>query len=77
MDAVSKTKEMKMTDKPKNQPSYALYSVRGDGDEASWSRIGAAWDHKDGDGFSIKLEMVPLNGRIVMRRPKAEKGGVQ
>jgi hypothetical protein len=77
MDAVSKTKEMKMTDKPKNKPSYALYSVRGDGDDANWSRIGAAWDHRDGDGFSIKLEMVPLNGRIVMRREKSEKGGAQ
>ena len=65
-----------MTDKPKNKPSYALFSVRGDGEDAQWSRIGAAWDHKDGDGFSIKLEMVPLNGRIVMRREK-EKGGAQ
>lgn len=51
--------------------------MKGDGEDASWSRIGAAWKHKDGDGFSIKLEMMPLNGRIVMRREKAEKGGAK
>ena len=66
-----------MSDKPKNRPAFALYSVRGDGEDASWSRIGAAWQHKDGDGFSIKLEMVPLSGRIVMRREKPQEGGAQ
>ena len=73
-----KIKEMKMSDnKPNNKPTFALYSVTGDGDAARWSRIGAAWNHKDGDGFSIKLESVPLNGRVVMRREGAEKGGAQ
>lgn len=63
--------------KSNNKPSFALYAVRGDGEEANWSRIGAAWDHKDGEGFSITLDAIPLSGRIVMRRPKAEEGGAQ
>jgi hypothetical protein len=63
--------------KPKNKPEFALFAVQGDGENARWSRIGAAWPHKDGGGYSIKLESVPLNGRIVMRREGAEKGGAQ
>lgn len=78
MDAVDKTKEMNMSDtKPSNKPTFALFSVTGDGEAARWSRIGAAWPHKDGDGFSVKLESIPLNGRIVMRREGTEKGGAQ
>jgi hypothetical protein len=67
-----------MTDKkPNKRPSFALYSVVGEGETADWTRIGAAWPHKDGEGYGIKLDHVPLNGRIVMRREKAEKGGAK
>jgi len=66
-----------MSDTKSNKPTFILYSVKGDGDDANWSRIGAAWDHKDGGGFSFKLELLPLDGRIVMRKEKAEKGGAQ
>ncbi|HOY78373.1 MAG TPA: sigma factor [Hyphomonadaceae bacterium] len=48
------------------------------GEKAFWSRIGAAWPHKDGNGFSIKLESFPLNGRIQMRSETgAQEGGAQ
>ena len=30
-----------------------------------------------GEGFSIKLDVVPLDGHIVMRAPKAKDGGQQ
>src|ERR1700693_6060127 len=39
-----------------------------------WTRIGAAWPHDDGEGFNVQFDMVPLNGRIVLRTPKAEEG---
>ena len=32
-----------------------------------WTEIGAAWLHKDGKGFSIKLQALPVDGRIVLR----------
>jgi hypothetical protein len=40
-----------------------------------WSAIDAAWAHKDGDGFSLKLDYLPLipGPQIVMRKPKAEE----
>jgi hypothetical protein len=38
---------------------------------AVWTRIGAVWDHDDGEG--MQLELVPVNGgRIVLRTPKDE-----
>jgi hypothetical protein len=40
-----------------------------------WTRIGAAWEHKDGKGLTVQLDLVPVNaGRIVLRTP-AEDGG--
>ena len=61
----------------KSKPAFALYSVQGDAEKSHWSRIGAAWAHRDGNGFSIKLDAIPLSGRIVMRSEDAEKGGAQ
>jgi hypothetical protein len=34
--------------------------------------IGAAWPNKDGDGFSLTLDALPVDGRIVLRKPKAK-----
>ncbi len=39
-------------------------------DKSFWTRIGAAWDHEDGKGFTLQLELVPVaGGRIVLRVP--------
>jgi len=32
--------------------------------------VGAAWAHKDGKGFNLKLETFPIDGRIVLRLPQ-------
>lgn len=50
------------------RPTHRLYRVAGDGSEAIWTPIGAAWPNKDGQGFSLSCDAVPLTGRIVMRR---------
>jgi hypothetical protein len=34
-------------------------------------------DYRDGQGFSIKLDLVPLSGRIQMRISSSETGGAQ
>lgn len=51
----------------RRRPTHRLYRVQGDGPAAIWTPIGAAWPNKDGLGFSITCEAVPLQGRIVMR----------
>ena len=52
---------------------YAVYVVEGEGDAAFWTKLGAAWAHEDGEGFNIQLTAMPLNGRLVVRKPKANK----
>ena len=59
----------------KQRPAFDAYVVDGDGKEAFWSKIGAAWPHEDGKGYNIQLTAIPVNGRIALRSPreKAEK----
>ena len=60
-----------------NRPSHRLFHVTGEGEQANWTRIGAAWPHKDGKGFNIELEYLPQKpGRIVLRK-QAEQGAGQ
>ena len=49
-------------------PTHIAYHVRDrEGKKGFWTRIGAAWQHNDGKGFSVQLEVVPLDGRIALR----------
>jgi hypothetical protein len=54
------------------KPTLYAHHVREAGNGKSyWTRIGAAWSNKDG-GFTLQLDCVPLDGRIVCTPPKAE-----
>lgn len=55
-------------------PSHVAYQVRDrEGKKSFWTRIGAAWQHADGKGFNIQLEVVPLDGRITLRVASEKK----
>ena len=34
-----------------------------------WTKIGAAFPHKEGPGFSIELQAFPVDGRLVVLPP--------
>lgn len=54
-------------------PAFIAWHVSGEGKKSYWTRIGAAWKHKDGEGLNLQLDLVPLaGGRIVLRSPKDE-----
>ncbi len=54
-------------------PALIAYHVSEKGTKKFWTRIGAAWDHKDGEGYSLQLDLVPVDGgRIVLRSPTEE-----
>jgi hypothetical protein len=36
---------------------------------AQWTKIGAAWSHRDGQGVTLRLTALPLDGQIHMRVP--------
>ena len=57
----------------RKKPALIAYSVKlGDDDNAIWTRIGAAWPHRKGPGFSIQLDALPLEGRIVLVAPSVD-----
>lgn len=64
--------------KQSKSPSHIAYVVRKIGEKSYFDRIGAAWTNEDGQGFSIRLNAIPLSGEIVIRKPKSdENGGAQ
>jgi hypothetical protein len=56
------------------KPTHRIYAVEKPSDpngRGYWSPIGAAWQHEDGDGFSLKLQLLPLGGQdLVIRKIK-------
>ena len=63
-----------------NKPTLIAYSVkdgRGSEPKAIWTRIGAAWAHESGPGYSIRLDALPVDGRIVLVGPAEPKSGDQ
>jgi len=58
-------------------PSHFAYTVKefgeGKNKKSKWTRIGAAWSHASGDGFNIQLDALPIDGKIVLRVPKADE----
>lgn len=59
--------------KPDNQqpkaPEFLAWHVIDKGEKSFWNKVGAAWRHRDGKGYTLQLEVVPINGRVVLRQP--------
>ena len=49
------------------KPTHRIYVVTGEGKSTSWTPIGAAWLHADGNGYSQQFDALPVGGRTVMR----------
>jgi hypothetical protein len=56
------------TSEPK-APAFQAWHVTDNGDKGFWTKVGAAWPHRDGKGLSLQLDVLPMNGRIVLRQP--------
>ena len=68
------TETTKTTSSTAKKPPYIAYSVRErEGKDSKWTEIGVAFPHKDGKGFDILYEVVPLNGRITLRTNEDKK----
>src|SRR6266704_2215400 len=58
-----------------NTPTYIAYHVKdtnaGENSEKRgvWTKVDAAWPNKDGKGFNIVLDVIPLDGRLILREP--------
>jgi hypothetical protein len=62
-----------------HEPAFTAYAVskRGENQEDWWTPIGAAFPHKDGQGFNVVLQTIPLDGKIVLRPPKDKEENTQ
>lgn len=59
------------------KPTHRIYRVIGEGEQSSWTPIGAAWPNKDGQGFNMSYDAFPITGRIVMRAISERPAGGQ
>ncbi len=67
-----------------NAPTHRVYTIiprKGeDGqDDSFWLNIGGAFPHKDGKGWNLILQALPLDGKLVLREltepePEPAKG---
>jgi hypothetical protein len=57
-----------MADKQPAAPTHRVYTViKRDGQDDYWLNIGLVFPHKDGNGFNVVLQALPLDGKIVCR----------
>ena len=71
---------MKKETNEKKAPTHGVYVVQGDGDNARWIKIGAAWLHADTKGANLILDALPLTNKVVVREfleKDAEDKGAQ
>lgn len=48
-----------------SKPAYEAYVSKKNGDENFYTKVGAAWKVAK-DGISIKLDVLPLDGSLVL-----------
>jgi hypothetical protein len=59
--------------KDAKQPTHRAYSViKREGQDDFWLNLGLVFPHKDGSGFNIMLQALPLDGKIVCREVSAD-----
>ena len=60
-----------------SKPVYYAYIVKeytvGSEKRSAWNRAGAVFAHRDGEGFDIMLDALPVDGRLTLRKPKPEE----
>ena len=65
-----------MAERQPNAPTHRAYSViRREGQDDYWLNLGLVFPHKDGNGFNLILQALPLDGKIVCREIAEEGAG--
>ncbi len=74
--AYGKKNTKKAPQRETKPPALIAWHVAERGENKFWNRIGAAWEHEDGEGLTLQLDLLPVTGgRIVLRVPKQEEEG--
>ena len=54
-------------------PTFQAWHVTNKGDDSFWTKVGAAWPHRDCKGLSLMLSVIPMNGQIVLRQTQPKQ----
>lgn len=56
------------------QPSFRAFTViQRTGQDDLWLNLGLVFPHKDGNGFNLMLQALPLDGKIICREITADE----
>lgn len=61
--------QTKSRKKKATPPALIAYHVAERGNKGFWNRIGAAWEHQDGVGYTVQLDLIPVDGGRIVLRP--------
>lgn len=59
---------------PTKKPAFIAYDPTRWAGETESQNLGVAFSHRDGNGFDILLDAVPLTGTLILRSPDAPEG---
>jgi hypothetical protein len=73
----NRASSLQLTPSPSPTPTYlnvfTVEEFETNGKKAKgWTKIGAAFPHKEGLGFSIELKAFPIDGRLVILPPDSD-----
>lgn len=64
-------------DKPKKKRLDVFYAKEGREGKNFFTKVGAAFQHKDGEGYNLQLDAQTPDGRYVLRTPKERVKSMQ
>lgn len=74
--AYGKTNTKQQAQRENTPPALIAWHITERGEKKFWNRVGAAWEHEDGDGLTLQLDLIPsAGGRIILRKPKDDENG--
>ena len=74
--AYGKNNTKQQAQRENTPPTLIAWHITERGDRKFWNRIGAAWEHEDGDGLTLQLDLIPTaGGRITLRKQKEDENG--
>ena len=56
------------------RPALEAYNVtEGKDGKGFFNKVGAAWEHKDGQGYDLRLDSIPVDGHVTLRELRDER----
>ncbi|MBH5372257.1 hypothetical protein [Bradyrhizobium glycinis] len=63
-----------MGENTKPKPAYEAFVVDETGNSPYWTKVGAAWQHEDGEGLNVSLAAgIAVSGKLVLRAPDTRR----